>query len=46
MLMPDFAETMEEFFRDELIPNHTFSEGESLEMMERLAAEILRKENE
>lgn len=45
MLTPDFAETMEEFFRDELIPKHTFSENESLEMMEGLAAEILRDEN-
>ena len=46
MLMPDFAETMEEFFRDELIPKHTFSEGESLEMMEGLAAAVLKLENE
>lgn len=37
MLTPDFAETMEEFFRDELIAKHTFSEGESLEIMEELA---------
>ena len=37
MLTPDFAETMEEFFRDELIAKHAFSEGESLEIMEELA---------
>ena len=45
MLMPDFAETMEEFFRDELISKHTFSETESLEMLEGLAAAVLRDEN-
>lgn len=37
MLTPDFAETMEDFFRDELLAKHVCSEGESLGMMEDLA---------
>ncbi len=39
MLTPDFAETLEEFFRDELIAKHTYSEAESLEILDRLARE-------
>jgi len=45
MLMPDFAATMEDFFQDELLAKHTCTEAESLEMLERLAASILRDEN-
>lgn len=37
MLTPDFAETMEDFFREELLAKHVHSEGESLEMLEELA---------
>ena len=45
MLTPDFAETLEEFFRDELIAKHAFSEAESLEILEELAESILKNED-
>ena len=37
MLTPDFARTIEDFFRDELLGKHVLSETESLEMLEELA---------
>ena len=37
ILMPEFAEVLDEFFRDELIGKCTFSEAESLSMLDALA---------
>lgn len=42
ILLPDFAEMLDDFFRDELIGKHTYSGAESLDMLERLAASILQ----
>ena len=40
ILMPAFASMREEFFKDELIAKHTYSEAESLEMLTSLADKI------
>ena len=43
ILMPDFAATLEEFFRDELIAKHCHTVGESLDMLESVAEELESK---
>ncbi len=40
ILMPEFAATLSDFFRDELIEKHTYSEAESIDMLRTLIASI------
>ncbi len=40
ILMPEFAATLSDFFRDELIEKHTYSEAESIDMLRTLIVSI------
>ncbi len=40
ILMPEFAATLTDFFRDELIEKHAYSEAESIDMLRGLIASV------